>query len=316
MAKKSGKLSNKRSQPGGGKRPLVVLLVIALLIVAVFFGLEWLRRSLPPPVEKVPATVERRQIPPRPEHKEYEQRPYTAVPAPLPHVPKQARPRPSGPGSVAIIIDDMGTSVQEARELLAIGLPITFSVIPGLAKDRAVSELVHKQGGRVMLHIPMEPQGYPQQRLEKNGLLLSQSQGEIAERVRGYLQAVPHVVGANNHMGSRFTEDNEKMGVVLSILKERGLFFIDSRTSPKSVGLQLARQLGMEAGTRNVFLDNVQEVGAIKVQLEEAVRIARRKGGAIAIGHPHPATIRALRELMPELKETGISFVYASELVR
>lgn len=313
MAKKSGRNINKRQQQGGGKRPLVVLLVIALLIVAVFMGLEWLRRRLPPPEEAVPATAERRQIPPRPANKEYEQRPYTSVP---PHVPKKARPRPSGPGSVAIIIDDMGTSLQEARELLAIGLPITFSVIPGLPRDRAVAEMAHQQGGRVMLHIPMEPQGYPERRLEKNGLLLSQSEGEIAERVRGYLQAVPHAVGANNHMGSRFTEDGEKMAVVLSVLKERGLFFIDSRTSPKSVGLQLARQLGIEAGTRNVFLDNVQEVGAIKVQLEEAVRIARRKGGAIAIGHPHPATIRALRELMPELRDSGINFVYASELVR
>lgn len=305
-----------RKQQGGPKRPLAVLLAIVLLIVAVFLGLEWLRRARLPLVEEKTATVERRQIPPRPEHKEYEQRPYTSVQAPAAHLPKKARRRPTGPGSLAIIIDDMGAGMQEARDLLAIGLPVTFAVIPGLPKDRAVAELAHQQGGRVMIHMPMEPQGYPERRLEKNGLLLSQSEAEIAERLRTYFQLVPHAVGANNHMGSRFTEDGEKMGLVLNMLKEKGLFFIDSRTSPKSVGIQLAHQLGMEAGTRNVFLDNVQEVGAIKVQLEEAARIARRKGGAIAIGHPHPTTIRALREMMPELRDAGIRFVYASELVR
>lgn len=315
MAKKSNRKIN-RKQQGGPKRPLVVLLVIILSLIAVFLGLEWLKKARPPLVEEKPVTAERRQIPPRPEHKEYEQRPYTSVPAPSAHVPKKARRRPSGPGSVAIIIDDMGASMKEARDLLAIGLPITFSVIPGLPRDRAVAELAHQQGGRVMIHMPMEPQGYPERRLEKNGLLLSQGEGEIAERLRTYLNTVPHAVGANNHMGSRFTEDGEKMGVVLNVLKEKGLFFIDSRTSPRSVGFSLAHQLGMEAGTRNVFLDNVQEGGAIKVQLEETARIARRKGGAIAIGHPHPATIRALREMMPELRDAGISFVYASELVR
>ncbi len=315
MAKKTNKKVN-RKQQGGPKRPLAVLLAIVLLIVAVFLGLEWLKTARLPLVQEKPATIGRGQIPPRPEHKEYEQRPYTSVPAPAAPLPKKAGRRPSGPGSVAIIIDDMGAGMQEARELLAIGLPITFSVIPGLPKDRAVAELAHQQGGRVMIHMPMEPQGYPERRLEKNGLLLSQSEAEITERLRTYLQAVPHAVGANNHMGSRFTEDGEKMGLVLNILKEKGLFFIDSRTSPKSVGLQLAHQLGMEAGTRNVFMDNVQEVGPIKVQLEEAARIARRKGGAIAIGHPHPTTIRALREMMPELRDAGIKFVYVSELVR
>jgi polysaccharide deacetylase 2 family uncharacterized protein YibQ len=315
LAKKTNK-KNIRKQQGGPKRPLAVLLAIVLLIVAVFLGLEWLKTARLPLVEEKTVTVERRQIPPRPEHKEYEQRPYTSVPPPAAHLPKKAGRRPSGPGSLAIIIDDMGAGMQEARELLAIGLPITFSVIPGLPKDRAVAELAHQQGGRVMIHLPMEPQGYPERRLEKNGLLLSQSEAEITERLRTYFQAVPHAVGANNHMGSRFTEDREKMGLVLNILKGKGLFFIDSLTSPKSVGLQLAHQLGMEAGTRNVFLDNVQEVGLIKVQLEEAARIARRKGGAIAIGHPHPATIRALREMMPELRDAGIRFVYASELVR
>ena len=315
MAKKVNKKVN-RKQQGGPKRPLAVLLAIVLLIVAVFLGLEWLRTARLPLVEEKTATVERRQIPPRPEHKEYEQRPYTSVPAPAAHLLKKARRRPSGPGSLAIIIDDMGAGIQEARDLLAIGLPVTFSVIPGLPKDRAVADLAHQRGGRVMIHMPMEPQGYPERRLEKNGLLLSQSEAEIAERLRTYFQLVPHAVGANNHMGSRFTEDGEKMGLVLNMLKEKGLFFIDSLTSPKSVGMQLAHQLGMEAGTRNVFLDNVQEVGAIKVQLEEAARIARRKGGAIAIGHPYPTTIRALREMMPELRDAGIRFVYASELVR
>jgi len=162
----------------------------------------------------------------------------------------------------------------------------------------------------------MEPQGYPQQRLEENGLLVAYSAGEIAARTEALLAAVPAAVGANNHMGSRFTEQEEKMLPVLQALKDRGMFFIDSRTTPRSVGATLAGNLGVKTATRNVFLDNEQDVTAIRRQLFAAAEMARRKGGIIAICHPHPSTIKALQAAMPELKQSGIRFVAAGELVR
>ena len=246
---------------------------------------------------------------------EFEQKQYTTVrPAPLikagsPALSYQA-------GTVAIIVDDMGSSLKEANELLSIGIPITFSIIPGLQKAKGVAEAAKASGHDVMVHIPMEPQGYPNQKLEANGLLVAYSEEEIVSRSEMLLAAVPDAVGANNHMGSRFTESEEKMSPVLGVLKKHGLFFIDSRTSPRSKGFELSHKMGLKSATRNVFLDNEQDVAAIKKQLNSAALMARKKGGVIAICHPHPATIAALKEAVPELQKTGIRFVPAGKLVR
>ncbi len=150
--------------------------------------------------------------------------------------------------------------------------------------------------------------------MEKNGLLLGESNEQIASKVKGYLQEIPYAVGANNHMGSSFTESEEKMQPVLQILQERGLFFVDSMTSPKSAGFRLARKMGLKSGTRQVFLDNVQNVQAINAQLQQVADAARRRGSAIAICHPHRTTIQALSDDAP-VEKTGITFVYASQIV-
>jgi uncharacterized protein len=219
-------------------------------------------------------------------------------------------------GTIAIIIDDMGSSMREAETLLAMNTPLTISIIPGLAKAKAVAEEVHRKGGEVMIHIPMEPKDYQQKPFEKSGLLLSMSDKEIQERMEGYLEGVPNAVGANNHMGSRFTEDRSRMAVVLAVLKRKGFFFVDSKTSPQSLGDSLAREMGIPAAARSVFLDNVQEVGAIKGQVDKLAGIARKNGSAIGICHPHKTTLIVLSTTLPELKNKGIRFVKVSELVR
>ena len=299
-------------------RPIITLLLVAIIIVAIFFVLEKMKINAVPPVTEKPIITEPRKFP-LPQRKEesrneyIEHQPYTtAVPIP----PKRPRKRPLGPGTVAIIIDDMGSSVSEAKELMAIKLPLTFSIIPGLAHGRGVAETAHTGGYQVMIHIPMEPKGYPKQRMEKYGLLLSQSDEEIHNRLQSFLKDVPYAKGANNHMGSHFTEEREKMEPVIGFLKENGLFFIDSMTTPHSVGYKLAREMGVESASRNVFIDNSQDVAAIRVQIEQLAALARRKGAAIGIGHPHKTTIQALTEEMPELKKEGITFVFAEELVR
>jgi polysaccharide deacetylase 2 family uncharacterized protein YibQ len=162
----------------------------------------------------------------------------------------------------------------------------------------------------------MEPHGYPKQRLEANGLLVGYSRDELVSRTEELLVAVPDAVGANNHMGSRFTEIEEKMTPVLGVLKKHGLFFIDSRTSPLSKAFEMSHKMGLKSATRNVFLDNQQNVVAIKKQLQSAAEIAGKKGGVIAICHPHPTTIAALKAAVPELQKAGITFVPAGELVR
>jgi hypothetical protein len=234
-----------------------------------------------------------------------------------PYVPPVPRRHVSkGTGLVAIIIDDMGSSVREAQSLADIGVPLTFSVIPGLAKGKEVAALAQANRIEVMVHMPMEPKGYPHRRLEPNGLLMSQGDDELVRRINAFFPLVPHAVGANNHMGSRFTEDRHRMRLVMSALKERDMFFVDSMTSPASVGLNLAQEIGVSSAARSVFLDNVQDVAAIKSQLHQLTDMARRRGSAIGICHPHQSTIQALAQTLPSLREEGIRFVSVSELVR
>lgn len=327
--KKSPANTRKRT---GGFRPFFYLLLTIALIVLLFFLLE--RPKKPTPVK--PAGKPRVEQPP-PQAKLPEKTLPTEKPAKLTEPAKPEKPskpvpvqegdtttapivKPpvaTGEGTIAIIIDDMGSSLKEVRDLMAIGVPLTFSVIPGLREANQVAETAHAGGYDVMLHIPMEPQDYPTRRLESNGLLTAYSGDEIEKRMRGYFQTVPHAIGANNHMGSRFTEDRDKMRIVLEMLKSKRMFFVDSMTTPRSVGLSLSRELGLNATARSApFLDNSQDVAAVKLQLGALERLARKRGSAIGICHPHRATIQALAEELPRLQSRGIRFVQVSRLVR
>lgn len=314
MAKKGRAVNRRKSSSGGGRRPLFALLAVAILIGLIFFLLEWFKKPAPPVTPQPKPSVSAPKHLPLPERAAPAQQKMSTAhpPATKPH--PAALPKAHGPGRLAIIIDDMGTSLQELKTLQSIGQPLTYAVIPSLAHARDVAEKAHAAGGQVMVHMPMEPEGYPKQKMESIGVLLSMNDEEVAGRVRGYFRTVPHAVGANNHMGSRFTQDAGKMRVVLQVLKEKGVFFVDSRTSPASVGYREAKALGMKRAVRQVFLDNVQDEAAIGRQLAQAAAIARKKGAAIAICHPHPATMRALKLYMPELARSGITFVHASEL--
>jgi polysaccharide deacetylase 2 family uncharacterized protein YibQ len=210
----------------------------------------------------------------------------------------------------------MGSAVSEARDLARIGVPLTCSVIPGLSHYGEVAGVAASSGMDVMIHIPMQPKEWPKRRLEANGLLLSMDGAAIRKQMEEYLRELPQAIGANNHMGSEFTEHEEQMRTVLGVLKERGLFFVDSVTSPHSVGLRLTRDIGLRAARRDVFLDNEQDATYIRSQLGQAVRYARQTGSAIAICHPHPTTIRVLAETLPKLAGEGIVLVKVSQLVR
>lgn len=217
---------------------------------------------------------------------------------------------------LAIIIDDMGGSLSEARSLVAIKVPLTFSLIPGLRFDKKISEYASEQHIETMIHIPMQSKGWPRQRLEANGLLVSMSSDEIEQRVSAFLERFPIAVGVNNHMGSEFTAEEEKMTTVLQMLKNNNLFFIDSVTSPTSKGIEVAEKIGIKSAKRNVFLDNKQERSYITGQINQAVKIAIKNGSAIAICHPHVATITTLAAVLPGLAKRGVELVPVSQLVK
>lgn len=329
MAKK-GKSSGRSGGKGGDRSIYISLSITLVLIVLLLYGLESLRHDIPPQQDQQQETSETaKQQTPKVKRPDKPEGPLAVLPEHSPIQKTYSTPTAKQQQTqqflrkrqgklqpmVAIIIDDMGANMAEAESLLAMNIPVTFAVIPGLPHGREVASAAHAKGYDVMLHIPMEPKDYPLRRLEHDGLLLNLPDREIERRLNHYLDLVPHAAGANNHMGSRFTENEGKMRVVLAVLKGRDMFFVDSKTSSASVGERLAGAMGMKRGSRQVFLDNIQDFAAIKSQLEQLAAMARKRGRAIGICHPHPATIRTLAAVLPVLQGEGITFVKASELV-
>ncbi len=223
-------------------------------------------------------------------------------------------PRPSP--MVAIVIDDMGGDMNKLRELIGVGSPITFAVLPNLGLSEEVAEEAHKRGYEVIMHLPMEPKDLSAHDPGEGALLTSMTEKEVRDGFEQDLKSVPHAAGVNNHMGSRFTENEALMRAVLLAVREKEMFFLDSKTTSDSVGRSLAVKMGIKTEARDVFLDNVQDAGYITAQIRAVAKIARNKGSAIAIGHPYPETIEALKKTVPELKRSGIEMVRLSDVLR
>lgn len=236
------------------------------------------------------------------------------LPAPPP--PKAVVPPPGKSGRVAIIVDDLGRGTQQARQLLAIRQPVTFAILPGEPHAAEVAGMAHAAGREVLLHAPMEPQGFPVVDPGDDALLLNQPEAELRTRLQALLGQVPHAAGVNNHMGSRFTEDERAMDAVMAVLREHGLFFVDSLTSSHSVGAAAAQRAGIPLVRRDVFLDNVTEVDLIVKEIRRLAGKARRNGAAVGICHPYPETLQALRQELPRLAGEGIQFVRVSDLLK
>ncbi len=225
-----------------------------------------------------------------------------------------------GPPRIAIVIDDFGyAGAARAAEFLELDVPITISVLPGTPRCRATAEAARSAGKDVLLHVPMEPLGYPEVDPGEGALLLRHTHREIRALLNAAIDEIPEVVGVNNHMGSAFTRDRGRMRTVIGVLKGRGLFFLDSMTTPQSTGFSEAERAGVPALRNNMFIDSqLDELGTVDIagQLAELEAIARRRGGAIGIAHPHPETLRLLKRLLPKMAERGIEFVSVSELAR
>jgi len=216
---------------------------------------------------------------------------------------------------LAIIVDDFGYDRAAADTLLALPFPLTIAVIPHLPLSAEVAEEAFRRGDQVLLHLPMESEndGAKPEEIE---LHVGMTSAQVNDAVAGMLESVPHAVGVNNHQGSRATADPALMQALMPALRQRGLFFIDSRTTAATVAYDTAERDGVRAASRKVFLDDTPTRDAILAQLDLAARDAQRDGRSIAIGHPHPATIAALREGVPRLEARGIHMVFASDVVR
>jgi uncharacterized protein len=215
---------------------------------------------------------------------------------------------------LAIILDDLGYDRSAADALLALPFPLTVSVIPHLPLSSEVAEDAFRRGDQVLLHLPMqsESSGVKQEDIE---LRVGMNSRQVQLTLAGMLETVPHAVGVNNHEGSLATADPALMRELMPALRQRGLFFIDSRTTAATVAYISAERAGVPAASRKVFLDDTPTEQAVRAQLALAARDAARDGSAIAIGHPHPATIAALSQMVPQLQSRGIRVVFASSLV-
>jgi uncharacterized protein len=220
----------------------------------------------------------------------------------------------SGGAKLAIILDDLGNDRAAAEAIFALPYPLTISVLPDHAHSAEIAEEAHRRGYEVMLHLPMQSVG--NEKPEVQELHPGMTTGDVTPLVNQMLRAVPYAVGVNNHQGSQATSDPALMSELMPILRDRHLFYIDSRTSATTVAFDAARENGVRSAFRNVpFLDDVTEVNAVRKQLELALRGAREKGEAVAIGHPHPATLQALSEVLPQAEAQGVHLVFASNLV-
>lgn len=227
------------------------------------------------------------------------------------------RPRiekPSRAPRLAIIIDDLGNDPAEAKAIVALPFPLTASVLPHLEYSTQTADAAWRRGDQVILHLPMQPVA-DVVKPEAIELRPGMSETQVQSALTGMLATVPHAIGVNNHEGSLATADPRLMSELMPALRSRGLFFIDSRTTAATVAYDAAEHAGVRAASRKVFLDDTPTREAVLAQLDLAARDAARNGSAIAIGHPHPATLAALSAGIPRLESRGIHIVFASDLV-
>lgn len=215
---------------------------------------------------------------------------------------------------IAIIIDDIGYQIEIAEQIMSLNYPVAISVLPFLPHSQFVAQMAKEKGLTVLLHLPMEPHNANTDP-GKGAIFTTMNEHEIKAKILANLKDIPYVDGVNNHMGSKATEDEFIMRTVLHELKERNLFFIDSMTSPHSIGYQLSKEMGLKTAQRTVFLDNEKNIDYIRNQVVVLKNTALKYGSAIAIGHPYCNTIDVLKELESIVEPEGVEIVPLKELL-
>ena len=294
----SRKTGESRTTPRLVRAAFVLLFFFAFSV----FGLRYVERfvydgppedaeTLAPEKESAPE----RKVPPRQK---------AAEPENVPREEKVAA-SPDPKPRVVLIIDDLGNDRKSVDRLLEMDFPINMAVLPHLPHSDYAAREARKSGMDVILHLPMEPRyssGYTADDAGEGVLLVGYPISRVREELRKNILAVPNVVGVNNHMGSKFMENEKLVRIVMDELRTRGFYFVDSLTTADSVGYRIARKLGVKVLRRDVFIDEAERGKDYTVgQIDRLVKIAEKNGMAVGIGHPYPQTIEALSQYLPEV---------------
>ncbi len=214
---------------------------------------------------------------------------------------------------IAIVIDDLGRNLAAGRRVIALPGPVACAFLPHAPHTRRLAEQAHAAGKEVMLHLPMQSMaGRP---LDAGGLTLDMTRTAFLRTLDEDLARVPHVVGVNNHMGSLLTRHPGHMTWLMQALRDRGLFFVDSRTTHHTVARRIAFEQRLPSRRRDVFLDPEPGNASLQREFRRLLAIAREKGSALAIGHPYPETLAFLERTLPELAGTGVTLVPVGTLI-
>jgi hypothetical protein len=221
---------------------------------------------------------------------------------------------PQGP-VVCIIMDDVGRDKELLTSIANIPFPMTLSVLPDCEYTKESADWAHNHGYEVMVHLPMQPEPFRDEDPGQHALLVSMNRREILEETRRALSEIPFAVGVNNHMGSLFTTKRAKLNAVLDVLVQDNLYFVDSRTTARSIGYELAHEKGIPSSERTLFLDDIHDPEPIRERFEELISLARQEGQAVGICHFRPETIAVLRTLDLNTYR-DIRFTFPSRIVR
>lgn len=216
---------------------------------------------------------------------------------------------------IAIIIDDLGYQLEAGRRAIDLPGPVAYAVLPGTPYGQRLSRSAHEKGKEVLLHLPLEPVGH-RGPAEPGTLMLDMSRMTFRATFADAIATVPFAVGVSSHRGSLLTRHPGHMGWLMEEIRSReDLFFIDSYTTHESIALQIAAESGVIATKRDVFLDHERTTDAVTREFERLKAMARKRGTAVAIGHPFPETLEVLRRELPKLCEEGFELVTISELI-
>lgn len=216
---------------------------------------------------------------------------------------------------IAIIIDDLGYKKAAGERAIRLDGPIAFAILPGTPRATYLAEKAHATGKEVLLHLPLQAQS-DHDASAPGSMLLDMSQQQFSKAFANSLASVPHVIGVNSHRGSLLTRHPGHMAWLMQEILDRGdLFFIDSYTTPRSVALRVALESGVPAVRRHVFLDPDDSPETVAREFARLKNLARKQGYALAIGHPHTATLDFLEDALPKLRDDGFELVSISELV-
>ena len=219
-------------------------------------------------------------------------------------------------GVIVLVIDDFGYRNDNISDgFLNLSIPITCAIIPGHTASKKFAEKAVSYGKEVIIHMPMESENYSPGEDEYK-LLTSMTSELLENKLIQAFESLPEAIGMNNHQGSKATSDSKTMTVLASVLKDRGKYFIDSRTSSLTIGEKTMISFGVPTARRNIFLDNNNDLDRIEEQMNKLANSAKKNGVAVGLGHARKNTLSVIEKVVPDLLDKGFVFQFASQVVK